>query len=219
MTLQRVLETEAMDSSEEAIDYDRMNHAMVNRAFVDDLLACGTIDGEILDLGTGTAQIPIELCQRRQEARVWAVDLSGHMLDMARNNIELASLTDQIMLDRIDAKRLPYNDGRFAAVISNSLIHHAPDPFPVLAEMVRVTAPGGLIFVRDLLRPKDDEQVRQLVEMYAGDEVAHARQMFEDSLRAALDLAEIRQLVQRLGVDPETVRPTSDRHWTWWTHK
>jgi hypothetical protein len=57
--------------------------------------------------------------------------------------------------------------------------------------------------------------VARLVETYAGEESDHARQMFEDSLRAALSLDEIRTFVRELGFDAETVRATSDRHWTW----
>ena len=41
------------------------------------------------------------------------------------------------------------------------------------------------------------------------------QKMFDDSLRAALSLEEIRELVQRLGLDPAQVTRTSDRHWTW----
>ncbi len=39
--------------------------------------------------------------------------------------------------------------------------------------------------------------------------------MFDDSLRAALTLDEIRALVESLGFDPASVQATSDRHWTW----
>jgi hypothetical protein len=39
--------------------------------------------------------------------------------------------------------------------------------------------------------------------------------MFDDSLRAALTLAEIRALVAEVGCDPAQVQATSDRHWTW----
>ena len=37
--LARVLETEVMDTAEEANDYDAMDHASVNRAFCMDLVA------------------------------------------------------------------------------------------------------------------------------------------------------------------------------------
>ena len=217
--LQRVLEPEVMDTPDEARAYNAMDHSAVNRLFVDDLLSAGGLTGEVLDLGTGTALIPIELCRRAPDARVLAIDLSVAMLDLARNNVEIAGLTSQIMLDRIDGKSLPYDDGRFVAVISNSIVHHIPEPLGVLKESWRVLSPGGLVFVRDLLRPQDDATVRQLVELYAGEATPHQRQLFDDSLRAALSLAEIRQLVALLGSDVQSVQQTSDRHWTWSARK
>ncbi len=219
MTLNRVLETEVMDTSEEARDYDAMDHREVNRAFVSDLLAAGRMRGDALDLGTGTAQIPIELCRRHDECRVLAVDLSINMLELARYNIEAASLIDRVTLAHADAKKLPYNKDAFDMVMSNSIVHHMPEPLNVLSEAVRVAAPAGLIFFRDLLRPEDDAAVKQLVETYAGEANEHQRTMFEDSLRAALSLDEIRQLVEQLGFSRETVQATSDRHWTWCARK
>jgi ubiquinone/menaquinone biosynthesis C-methylase UbiE len=213
--LPRVLETEVMDTPQEAIDYDAMDHRQVNRAFVADLLAAGPEEGEILDLGTGTALIPIELCRQRPTARVRAVDLAETMLEVARQNVAKAGLSEQIRLERVDAKKLPYRDGQFATVISNSIVHHLPDPWSVFEESWRVTAQGGLLFVRDLLRPDDDATVGRLVELYTAGANRRQRQTFEDSLRASLTVAEVRRLVARLGVEPDSVQPTSDRHWTW----
>lgn len=218
--LSRVLEPEVMDTPEEARAYDAMDHSEVNRRFVDDVLAAHALrglepHGEWLDLGTGTALIPIELCRRVPAVRVVAVDLSQAMLDVARSNVSAAGLAERIVLVCQDAKRLPYPDGQFAAVISNSIVHHIPEPGGVLAEAWRVLARGGLMFVRDLMRPPDDATVKHLVDTYAAGATAHQRQMFDDSLRAALTLDEIRTLVQSLGVDPATVAATSDRHWTW----
>ncbi len=226
----RTLEPEVMDTAQEAIDYDAMDHSAVNRLFVTDFLFAALEAGlsveepvagelspfvEILDLGTGTAQIPIELCRRASNVRVLAIDLAAEMLHVAKLNVELASLRERIKLDRVDGKQLPYPDGRFDAVISNSIVHHIPEPRAVLSEAVRVTRPGGLIFIRDLMRPDDDETVRRLVATYAADCNDHQRAMFDASLRAALDLNEIRGLVAELGFPPESVRANSDRHWTW----
>ena len=137
------------------------------------------------------------------------------MLYLARSHVEIASLTDCIMLDRVDGKRLPYADGRFAAVMSNSIAHHIPEPAQALRESWRVLSPGGLMFVRDLLRPNDEPQLRHLVDTYAATADAHQRQLFSDSLHAALTLDEVRAIVDAMSVDPATVRQTSDRHWTW----
>lgn len=218
--LSRVLEPEVMDSPQEAIDYDAMDHSTVNRIFVEDFLQVwrqklGAATGEVLDLGTGTAQIPIALLAREPGFHVVGIDLAESMLSLGRRNAAVAGFARQIQLECVDAKRLPYAAGRFAAVMSNSIVHHIPEPGEVLAEACRVLRPGGALFVRDLLRPDDDESVRHLVETYAAGANEHQRQLFEASLRAALSLEEVRGLVAGLGYDAQQVRQTSDRHWTW----
>jgi ubiquinone/menaquinone biosynthesis C-methylase UbiE len=215
--LARVLEPEVMDSAEEARDYDTIDHSQVNRVFVTDFLASWDGNGPVLDVGTGTAQIPIELCRRAPKAQVVAIDLAEHMLAIGRENVRKAGLWDRLRLERQDAKHLTYPSHIFAAVISNSIIHHIPEPAAVLAEMVRVVRPRGLLFIRDLLRPATDDQVRHLVATHAADHNSHQRKMFDDSLRAALSLEEIRSMVADLGFDPITVEQTTDRHWTWHT--
>ena len=45
------------------------------------------------------------------------------------------------------------------------------------------------------------------------------RRMFADSLQASLTVSEMQYLVERLQAPPESVRQTSDRHWTWCTRK
>jgi ubiquinone/menaquinone biosynthesis C-methylase UbiE len=137
------------------------------------------------------------------------------MLALARHNVQTAGLDERIRLKRADAKQLPFTDGSFTAVTSNSIVHHIPAPGVVLAEMFRVLAPGGLLFVRDLLRPADEATLRAVVNLYSAGANEHARQMFADSLHAALSLGEVQQLVAELGLDRAGVRQTTDRHWTW----
>jgi len=215
MTLSRVLEPEAMDTADDACEYNAMDHSQVNQVFVEDLIAACDVSGDLLDVGTGTARIPIELCQQVTNCRVMAVDLAIHMLEIARANVDIAGLVDRIALGNVDAKRLPFDDGRFQLVMSNSIVHHIPEPAEVLREAVRVTAPQGYLFFRDLLRPKSQDELQRLVTLYAGDESEYARQMFAASLRAALTLDEVRDLVVPLGFDAKSITQTSDRHWTW----
>lgn len=217
--LDRVLEPEVMDSADEARDYNNMDHSTVNDVFTDDLIAyADSVNVEIkdvLDLGTGTALIPIMLCGKVESCRVMAVDMAIHMLDLARYNVEAEGVSERVTLAKVDAKSMGFDDGMFDVAISNSIVHHIPNPIECLREAVRVTDSGGLLFVRDLMRPESDEQVRQLVELYTGQENAHSQQMFDDSLRAALSLEEIRSIVVELGFDEESVQATTDRHWTW----
>ena len=224
--LARVLETEAMDTAAEAEDYDAMDHAEVNHRFVVDLLRSVAVldpaalpDGldavEILDLGTGTAQIPILLCRRLPGVRVTACDLAAEMLRVARWNLARECLLDRVTLVEADAKDLPEAAGRFPCVVSNSIVHHVAEPITVLREGWRLLALGGLVFFRDLFRPADEASLRHLVDLYAADANEHQRQLFADSLRAALTVEEVRALVEQLGAAPDSVAATSDRHWTW----
>jgi ubiquinone/menaquinone biosynthesis C-methylase UbiE len=215
--LPRVLEPEAMDSFEEARDYDAMDHAAVNARFVADFLeAHGPCrGGEIVDVGTGPARIPIGLCSANPQARVLAIDLAAHMIERARRNVDEADLTHRVRCLLGDAKGLNLPAGGFEAVISNSIVHHIPQPPAVLAEMARLVAQGGTLFVRDLVRPDNAAAVAQLVEAYAGNEPAAARALFEASLHAALTVEEVRDIVRGLGLPAAGVTMSSDRHWTW----
>jgi ubiquinone/menaquinone biosynthesis C-methylase UbiE len=221
-SLMRTLEPEVMDSEQEASDYDAMDHAAVNARFCDDFLAVHPRPRRVLDVGTGTGLIPIELCRRTSEAAVMGIDLASHMLARALRHVDREGLEGRIRVVRADAKSTGLEGGAFDAVISNSIVHHIPDPQAVFREMWRLVARGGAVFVRDLARPASAAHVTLLADLYApvvggsADSERHARQrdLFIASLHAALTLSEVRAMVEPLGIPADAVRMTSDRHWT-----
>jgi ubiquinone/menaquinone biosynthesis C-methylase UbiE len=168
----------------------------------------------VLDVGTGTALIPIELARRGLPVRITAIDLAEEMLKVGRRNVAAAGLSDVIALELVDAKGLPYADASFDVVMSNSIVHHIPEPRGTLDEMLRVLRPGGLLFVRDLSRPDSVEAVEEIVRMYAGSENERQQQLFRQSLHAALTVEEVAALLAEIGAPRDWVRQTSDRHWT-----
>ena len=105
-------------------------------------------------------------------------------------------------------------DGMADTVISNSLLHHLDAPQLGLATAIRLIRPGGRLFLRDLARPENEQEVERLVACYSGQESAKAQQLLRQSLHAALTLEEIRTMAGGLGIQPEHVQMTSDRHWT-----
>jgi ubiquinone/menaquinone biosynthesis C-methylase UbiE len=212
--MDRVLEPEVMDTAEEAAEYDAMDHSTVNRRFCEDLLAIVPEPQRVADIGTGTALIPIELCRMHPRVRVVAADLAEHMLARAKENVKRAQLDDRIELVQVDAKASGLQRGGFDVVMSNSIVHHIPEPARAFADMISLVAPGGLLFVRDLERPEDDSAVNKLVEMYAASETKTARDLFEASLRAALRIDELATMLSPLGVPSASITRTSDRHWT-----
>ena len=215
--LERTPEPEAMDTDEEVSTYDAMDHSKVNATFAEDFLTfhgpCR--GGEILDVGTGTALIPIEIARRDARARIVGVDLATRMIARARINIESAGLSDRIRCEVRDAKAFDLPSERYEAVISNSIVHHLSDPRAALAEMARMVAPGGTLFVRDLVRPDSEDQIRHLVDTYTINEPEFARALFHASLHAAFTIAEIDATRRELGLTGGVVAMSSDRHWTW----
>jgi ubiquinone/menaquinone biosynthesis C-methylase UbiE len=224
MVLTRTLEPEVMDTEQEARDYDAMEHTQVNARFCDDLLAVCDRLGQVLDVGTGTGLIPIELCRRARDVEVHAIDLAGSMLALARRNVERAGLRGRVHLAVGDAKAIRWNAPALDAVISNSLVHHIPEPEGALSEMWRLVRPGGLLFVRDLTRPESARGAKELVATYASipdgadppTRARHERQraLFEASLNAALTVNEVVGILKVLGISQSAVQCTSDRHWT-----
>jgi predicted protein tyrosine phosphatase/ubiquinone/menaquinone biosynthesis C-methylase UbiE len=212
--MQRVLEPEVMDSLSEAIEYDSMDFIEVNAAFARSAAALGPVFGNVLDAGTGTARIPIALCALRPEWKLTCIDLSANMLKVAAENVERADVRSQISLELIDAKAMPYLDNYFDMVISNSIIHHLPDPVKFLQEVQRVLKPNGAIFLRDLLRPETLEIRDNLVKLYAGDCNANQQQLFSDSLQAAFTLDEVEMMLETVGLEKLRIYESSDRHWT-----
>ena len=212
--LARVLEVEVMDSDDEARSYDAMDHAAVNDAFARAVIATGADLSRTLDVGTGTARIPLALATLAPHANIVAVDLAPSMLVVARENVAAAGLSSRVELVLGDAKGLAFDDGAFSTVVSNSIVHHAPEPSRLFSELVRVLAKGGALFVRDLLRPRDRAELDALVARHAANDTEAQRRLFFDSLHASLTLDEVRALVAPLGVPASSVAQTSDRHWT-----
>jgi len=230
--LERVLEPEVMDTPEEARDYDAMDHGAVNVKFCDDLLSFASRDGRtalersgsrVIDFGTGTALIPIALCGRAADFAVVGIDLADSMLELAQRNIARADLADRVTVQKVDAKGTPFADGAFGALISNSIIHHIPSPEACFAEMWRITASGGLLFVRDLHRPASEAEVDRLVALYGGSpptdpalarSFENQRALFRMSLIAALTVPEVVAMLAPFGIPASAVTMTSDRHWT-----
>ncbi|MEX0737542.1 MAG: methyltransferase domain-containing protein [Bacteroidota bacterium] len=214
MALVRMLEAEVMDTREDALEYDAMDFTEVNTSFVERAVQLAPERGTVLDIGTGTARIPILLARRRPFWRITAIDLSSNMLHVGEQNVREVGLEKQITLKLVDAKRLPFQDGEFDTVVSNSIVHHIPDPGPFFHEFKRVVAQGGAILVRDLFRPDDEATLNEIVAKVCVNDTEYQTKLFRDSLHAAFTLEEVRQLASTAGLHDVRIYQSSDRHWT-----
>jgi ubiquinone/menaquinone biosynthesis C-methylase UbiE len=212
--LHRVLEPEVMDSPEEARDYEAMDHAAPNAAFVQRLVDLGAA-GAMLDIGTGPGHIPLLVCARVPGCRVTGVDLSRHMLELATRRLSGSAFAERTLFRCADAKALPFFDGAFDAVFSNTILHHIPDPRTLLSEARRVLKPGGTLLIRDLYRPQSLRRADELVARHAGDASGRQQELLRQSLLAALTVEELRAVAEEVGLGPAAgfeVVVDTDRH-------
>jgi SAM-dependent methyltransferase len=100
--------------------------------------------GRGLDVGCGTGVLAERLARAGYE--MTGVDPSQGMLDVLR------ARTDSVEAVRGSGTALPFADDLFDLTLTVAVMHHIADPADVratLAEMVRVTRPGGAVLVWD----------------------------------------------------------------------
>jgi ubiquinone/menaquinone biosynthesis C-methylase UbiE len=213
--MQRVLEPEYMDTQDEATGYQAMDHSAANLSVIERFLALGGGRcAHVVDLGTGPGDIPILLAQRAPSVHVTGIDAAEHMLQLARSKPGRCGLGDRVAFQRADVKALPFEDGSFDGVFSNTILHHIPEPVEFLCEAWRVFQRGGVLLIRDLVRPPTEADAQRLVGLHAASANAYQKQLFFASFCAALTLDEARATVRSAGMQGARVEMSSDRHYT-----
>jgi phosphatidylethanolamine/phosphatidyl-N-methylethanolamine N-methyltransferase len=95
----------------------------------------------VLEVGVGTG---INTLLYPSDCSVTGIDLTGSMLDKARDRVTREGLKN-IRLLEMDAADLKFADGTFDIVYAPYLISVVPDPVSVAREMWRVCRPGGRV--------------------------------------------------------------------------
>lgn len=104
----------------------------------------------VLDVGAGTGTLSLQVAARVGASNLTLLDQSPTMLDQARTKPALAGATCVLS----DAQVLPLGDAAFDRVVSSGAIYYFPRPVEAVAEMARVTKPGGKVLAMGSLQPK-----------------------------------------------------------------
>lgn len=108
----------------------------------------------VLDLATGTADLAILIARRAPGTRVTGVDPSKNMLAVGQEKLAAQNLTDRIQLALGEAESLPFEADTFDAVTIAFGVRNVTDRARGLAEMARVTKPGGRVAILELSEPR-----------------------------------------------------------------
>jgi len=102
-------------------------------------LADVTAGQRVLDVGCGPGALTTELVERLGAASVAAVDPSESFVAAAHARLP------EVDIRQSSAEQLPFSDDEFDAALAQLVVHFMADPVAGLAEMRRVTRPGGVV--------------------------------------------------------------------------
>ncbi|MGB6431554.1 MAG: methyltransferase domain-containing protein [Candidatus Acidiferrales bacterium] len=103
-----------------------------------------------LDVACGPGTFTLPLAARTR--KTWGLDFTAAMLEQARAGAKRAGRRNTAFLHG-SVYALPFRDAALDAVICGYCFHHFQQPDRALAEMLRVTKPGGRVGLADLVVP------------------------------------------------------------------
>jgi ubiquinone/menaquinone biosynthesis C-methylase UbiE len=152
-------------------------------------------DERALDVGTGAGALALALAPFVRE--VVGVDPVPELLELAR---ERAAPNTEFVEG--DGTALTFPDAGFDLAGTHRTLHHVGRPDLVVAELSRVTRPGGHVLVVDQLAPDDPAEAAVLHEFETVRDSSHERLLTDAELRdlfaaSGLDLVRERREEER----------------------
>jgi ubiquinone/menaquinone biosynthesis C-methylase UbiE len=139
-------------------------------------------DERALDVGSGLGALALALAPSVRE--VVGVELQEERVERAR---ELAAGVDNVEFVVADAHHLPFERASFDLSGTLRTLHHVPRPELVVAELARVTRPGGHVLVVDQLAPIDPLEAVEVDRFERARDPSHTRLLPDTDLRGFFD--------------------------------
>jgi len=140
--------------------YDFLNHFLSfgidlywRKKFLKNLPENETIS--VLDLATGTGDVPIVLAKDPRIVSVKGIDRSKKMVALGNFKIIKKNLSKKVTLEMGDGVDIPFPDNTFDLVTISFGIRNFSDPQKSLKNILRVLKPGGRLLIMEFAIPKN----------------------------------------------------------------
>jgi ubiquinone/menaquinone biosynthesis C-methylase UbiE len=120
-------------------------------------------NGTVVDLGSGTGYLSIEIAKRASGLQVYGIDLSRQMVKIARRH---ARGVENIQFEFGDVATLSFDDDSIDFIVSTGSLHHWNKPGRVFDECYRVLKKDGQGWIYDPCRDALEERVEQAKKEY-----------------------------------------------------
>ncbi len=215
--MQRVPEPELMSDEDQAMAYANADFEEPHNHFIsllkDSVANVLPESGIAMDLGCGAADISIRFAKAFQSYQVDGLDGSAAMLAEGEKAINVSELNHRINLIQDYLEETSLVSKEYNLVFSNSLLHHLHEPM-LLWNCIKNAKGNPVVFIMDLMRPDNDDEVARMVNEYANGEPEVLQRDFYNSLKAAFTPDEVEQQLTEAGLQGFKVSVVSDRHLT-----
>jgi 2-polyprenyl-3-methyl-5-hydroxy-6-metoxy-1,4-benzoquinol methylase len=210
----RILEPELMDDPLQVKAYAEADFSSENQRFVELFREYFPefSQGHVFDFGCGPGDIPVRLARALPDCRVTGIDASRPMIELAEQAIRQADLSERVSV-RCERFQDLAGANQADAAVSNSLLHHLPNPLQFWHKLRLFVRPGSPVLVMDLLRPESSEAAQAIVDQYAKGAPDILRRDFYNSLLAAFTEDEIGAQLAQMNLTRLLIDVPDDRHW------
>lgn len=210
----RVLEPELMDDPLQAKAYAEADFSLENQRFVELFREYFQefSHGHVFDIGCGPGDIPVRLARALPDSCITGIDASRPMVELAEQAIRQADLIDRVSV-RCERFQDLAGANQADAAISNSVLHHLPNPLQFWHKLRLFVKPGSPVLVMDLLRPESPEAAQAIVDQYANGAPDILRRDFYNSLLASFTEDEISAQLAQMNLTRLLIDVPDDRHW------
>ena len=172
-------------------------------------LVLGNMNGEVLDVATGTGDFALEFVKNPLVERVIGLDFANNMIPIAKKKAAKQGMSMKSDWLLGDALNLPFSNDRFICVTVGFGMRNFADKNAALEQMLRVLKPGGKVVILDIIPISDNGLIGKLMKLYfrglvpiLGAVLARNREAYTylpESVEGYLAPKDLAKLMERVG--------------------